>query len=509
MLDMRFFSGPELRAGMVGDEVAGLHDDLVLLGFAVPEVERRDRGFGAGTGRAVAAFQAASGLRVSAVVDRATASMLTRAVAGAARAPLRPPNGGSVPPNGGPVLPDGPAPVPFPAPVPDHGSDDDAAPTGVSGRVYFQHGEAAAGVRLRAYRRGFGGTATRLGEETTTAADGGYRIRYDADGVAVNLELRAVRADGKLDREVPLTDTVFAVSGREVLNVVAPISVRPLAAEHRRLLADVDPHLQGLRLGQARQTDDQPDLTLLQETTGWDARLVALAASADRVAVATGVPTTAAYAMLRGGLPDDPVGLAGVTVSAVDRALREAVAAGVVTVTAAERTAALDAFAVFARTTRLAAVAPGALSSQGEMLAAAGLPAAAAATFDEIYQANERDGGGPARLWPAVQAAGLPADELRRTGKLGLLTLNNAALTAELRRDLPGDLRSGLVSGQLYRPEAWVRRLTDAAGGDETALAALLPPAFGDGTVAARLRRYADDLGRKVRVSYPTAVVAD
>ena len=295
-------SGQNLHAGMSGDEVAELHSELTRLGFTIPEGEQRDQTFGVGTAQAVTAFRTAHGLAGPAVVDRRTAAALTHAVAA--------------------LSPNGPTPVPVPVPGPDPGTE--PAPdgsAGITGRVYLEYGVPAADLRLRAYRRGFGGTAARLGEETRTGPDGSYRIRFDADGAPVNLELRAVQTRGNRVSEVALTDTVFAVAQGDVLNVVAPTSVRPLGSEYGRLLADVERHLQGRRLGEAKETDEQADLTLLQESTGWDARLVALAASAEHVAAETGVTPTAAYAMLRAGLPDDPVGLAGVSANAVTRAL--------------------------------------------------------------------------------------------------------------------------------------------------------------------------------------------
>ena len=114
----------------------------------------------------------------------------------------------------------------------------------------------------------------------------------------LNLELRVSADDGP---EVVLTDTLFDVQPGDVVNVVAPASVQPPGAEYQRLLTDLASPLGGLPLGGARQTADQPDLTLLQESTGWDARLVALAASAEHVAAATGLTAAAAYALLRAG----------------------------------------------------------------------------------------------------------------------------------------------------------------------------------------------------------------
>jgi peptidoglycan hydrolase-like protein with peptidoglycan-binding domain len=506
-------SGPDLRAGMAGAQVADLHAELLQLGLAVPEAERGARVFGVGTAQAVASFQKAHGLRDTAVVDQNTAAALGLAaeVAGE-KTVLSPPSGPRsdpprrLPPNGG-TPSDQPPSGQTPGPAPVLTSDD---ATVITGQVHLEYGVPAADVTIRAYQRGFGGAATLVGE-TATRADGSYRLTYSAVGESVNLELRTVlprKSDNDPPIEVSLTNTVFGVTSGDVLNLVAPATVRPLRSEYARLLADAEPHLGGLRLGAARQTDDQPDLTLLQENTGWDARLVALAASADHVTATTGLAPAAAYALLRAGMPADAVGLAGVAAPAVDRALRAAVTAGVVDLDAAGREAAVASFTAFARTTRLAAVAPGALSSQGEMLAAAGLSDAEAARFDEIHASAQRNDGS-AHLWSAAAEAGLPVDALRRTGKLGYLTLNNATLTRRLLPDLAGsDLGPALVSRHLHRPQAWVRQLTETAGGDDETLAALVPPAYAGATTQAKVRAYAEDMARKVRIGYPTNVVA-
>src|SRR6266536_131373 len=56
------WQGRNLRAGLTGTDVAALHEELVRLGYQVPEAERSQRLLGVGTAEAVAAFQVAHGL---------------------------------------------------------------------------------------------------------------------------------------------------------------------------------------------------------------------------------------------------------------------------------------------------------------------------------------------------------------------------------------------------------------------------------------------------------------
>jgi len=379
----------------------------------------------------------------------------------------------------------------------------------ITGTVRLGYGGTAADLTLRAYRKGFGGGAT-LFHATQTDQDGNFGIPLPSSGTGhpapLNLELRMPAADGA---EVVLTDTLFDVQPGDVVNVVAPASVRPPGAEYRRLLADIASPLGGLALGGAKQTADQPDLTLLGASTGWDARLVALAASAEHVADATGLTAVVAYALLRAGLPDDPDGLAGVSPAAVARALHEAASAGVVDLGDAAQQDAVAAFTGFARRHRLTATAPGALSSQGEMLAAAGLSANQAAAFDDIDTSVAHGSGNPADIWSAAAGAGLPVDALKLTGKLGRLTLNNAPLTRPLLAALSGkDLGSVLAARGLYQAGPWVKLVRATAGNGGPKVDDLIPPAFTGATTADRLQAYAEDMARKVRISFATNAVA-
>ena len=52
------------------------------------------------------------------------------------------------------------------------------------------------------------------------------------------------------------------------------------------------------------------DISLLHQSTGWDARLVATAANAAKVSAVTLIAHDALYGVLRAGLPQEPEALA-------------------------------------------------------------------------------------------------------------------------------------------------------------------------------------------------------
>jgi hypothetical protein len=368
----------------------------------------------------------------------------------------------------------------------------------VAGDVTFEHGQPADGIVVRAYDRRFGGD-DRLLAEDKTASDGSYALSYEADG-QVNLELRGVDASG---REVALSEPKFGAARAERLRLVAPAALRPLAPEFARLAGDVAAIAGDEQaLAGAREGDGRRDLGIVAATTGWDARLLALAAAATRLSAETKLPAEALYGLFRTGLPTDPQRLARVDAKLVDEALARAVKAGVIGRDAVKPARA--AFVAFAREQVRAARAPGAVSSLGELLAGTDLNAEQRKQWEEIYLTTP-----PARLWKTAAKA-LPAEAvagLQLDGKLSALTRNNAPLMRATRKIAKGDAGlGGLVDAGLYRAEAWEKAVREAADGD---VDDAVPSAYAGDSSDARVRAYAEDMARKVRLAFPTRVVGD
>jgi ABC toxin-like protein/neuraminidase-like protein/putative peptidoglycan binding protein/virulence plasmid A protein len=547
--------GRDLRAGLSGEDVAELQEELVRLGYAVPETERVQRLFGVGTAQAVAAFQTAHGMVDTAMVDKNTAAVLDRAatelpttflptlparppappepvvgrrpvpeppperppvvpperppVVPPERPPVVPPERPPVvPPERPPVVPPERPPVvpPERPPTPERPpGPEPAAGRKLAGSLFADRGTPAAGVTLRFYAPGFGGKLTLVGE-AVTGPDGSYTLDHDLPSGKGRLDVRAVGAGGK---EIPLAGPADKVDPEAPVNVVIPAAQLPTPdAEYARLVADLGPHLAGGKLSDAKEDDQQRDLSLLHEATGWDARLIALGATAERLATSTGVAPTVAYGLIRAGLPTDPVQLARVGPAGVGHALRKAVQAGVVALNEQEIAAAQSKLDAFGRATRRKLAINGTASSYGSMLKATGLNDAQQSRFDEIFSAHAGDA---TTLWQRAQRADLPADQLKLTAQLGALTLNSARLTESLRAEVgsTGRLPGTLVAGKLYQPAAWQDRIRALANGNDRVLDQLIPPAYQAETVEERLQAYTADLAFKVRRSYPTQVLSD
>jgi 5-hydroxyisourate hydrolase-like protein (transthyretin family) len=151
----------------------------------------------------------------------------------------------------------------------------------ITGNILLEHGLPAENIALRLYRHDFGGKTTKWGE-TTTLAGGQYAFTFDPGGKAASLEVRAVKGN----KEIPLSKPLDDLGGESstVLNLLAPLDLQPLASEYGRLTNDLKPHVgQIKKLAEAKENSKRQDLTVLNRATGWDARLIALAATTERL----------------------------------------------------------------------------------------------------------------------------------------------------------------------------------------------------------------------------------
>jgi hypothetical protein len=385
----------------------------------------------------------------------------------------------------------------------------------IKGQILSEHGLPAGNVTIRAYSCGFGGTDTKIAEGKTDDK-GNYSLSYKPAGGSVNLEMRAVDSQGK---ELPLSNTKYNAATQEVLNLVVPDSIQPLAPEYQRLSADMDKYIGGIgKLGQSQENATRQDLSLLYQTTGWDARLVALASSAASLTQTTGMGQDILYALFRAGLPTDPQKLSLVSPTAVQKALSKANQSGIVSLNDQQMSAATTAFKNFASTTRLTLTTPGANSTYGDFFSKSGLNADQQKAFADLYFSLPSKADG---LWQKAADLGIPAETLnalKLQGKLSYLTFNNATLAQELQQEIGSlDHLSQLPEKDFHTTTAWKNYLIAMAGPppppdilptNTQALDKLIPPAYQGKTTADRLDAYAADLAHKVRLSFPTQVVS-
>ncbi len=257
---------PSLSFNMRGEAVKDLHTQLMSLGVTLPASETTDSIFGVGTHDALLQLQAKYDLARTGVFDDATRNALAIAV-------------GNV-----------------------------AHPRRVEGRIFLENGLPAANIKVRIVNKGFGEDATVLGD---TEADerGFYAFPYDTNGASANIEVRTFDANGN---EVRLSNPKVNADRSEVLNLVAPSAVQSPANEFALMTGDLGKVVGSdlSKLAQSQENQDRQDVSLLHQSTDWDARLIATAATATKVSAVTRITPEALYGAFRAGLPTAPEALA-------------------------------------------------------------------------------------------------------------------------------------------------------------------------------------------------------
>ncbi|MCU0543437.1 MAG: neuraminidase-like domain-containing protein [Oscillatoriaceae cyanobacterium Prado104] len=449
-----------------GAEVKALQANLNKLNLAIPQNELNEQVFGVGTRDALMQLQANYKLDRTGVFDDNSKIALERAIATFN--------------------------------VPNHR---------LEGRIILDSAIPADGVTLRVYHRGFGDKKELL-KEVKTDAQGFYALSYPVNGKAVNLEVCAIDSQGE---ETSLSNIKRNASKNEVLNLVAPSSIKKLVPEYQSLIGDLRQQLDSLeQLGSAEENSQRQDFSLLHQATGWDARLIFLAASAVKISADTGISADALYAMFRVGLPTDKDELANLDVQVVEKAIARAREAGIVSLTDAQVAGAKATFNTFARQNRRTEIAPGAVSSMGEFLDRSGLLDTDRIQEKTIFaDLNSQYQG--AELWQKAKESGIAdakINSLKLQGKFAYLTLNNVSLAQKLQKEIPSlDRLSELVDKDFYLADTWKASLRDLADNKDEILQTLIPPIYAGEKIADRLDAYAADLARKVRLSFPTKVI--
>ncbi|HEX8951670.1 MAG TPA: Tc toxin subunit A, partial [Polyangia bacterium] len=450
----------ELKQEQHGDDIRILHASLDLLELEVPARERIQGHFGAGTVEIVSRFQRASGLAPSGIVDAPTSAALAKAL--------------------------------------------ESKRYVVSGTVRSPDRAGVGGLRVVIVDRHLDRTSTLA--ETHTDLDGAYATHFSARAVAgcrkTRPDLQAqVYAGGTL---LATSATVYNATKTEVLDVLLPPNLTALPSEWESLLAALDRLCVG-DLANLHESGDRRDITYLANKSGWDGRLIAMASFAFQLAAKNGVAALVPplyYALLRAGIPSDANSLYQVKPANAQKLWQLAIERGVIP-TALTRAlpAAVSAWAALVAQHAGDVTAPQGLGSVKDLAQLAlGSDAQKLQQFTSIYAQHAGDWPG---FWQAVtQQLGAPAaGALQLVGKLNTLTLGNPPLIAAVQaaeQKAPLASVADLADRGYYAPAKW----TAALG--QLPVPATIP---GD-TDAARRDAYAQLLAARLRLQFPTAVLA-
>jgi hypothetical protein len=385
----------------------------------------------------------------------------------------------------------------------------------LSGTVASPERGGVGGLRVRVLDKNVGRDV--LLAETQTDARGAYGVTVAAAKVRA---LGKERPDFQTvvyanDSVLAASEVLYDAGTRETLNVTLPSNSAALPSEYETLKGALAIHYKG-SLGELQETDERQDITYLANKSGWDARAVALAALAEQFSARSsesnaqnedgeggrGIEPAYFYALFRAGLPaseqtlyhTDAATLAAVWNRAAEQGLIPRASADDVTEVVG-RFQALGARSLLSGATVVGA------SSMKEMLSVSRLDDAQQQRFAELYTAHRAD---MASFWDAAAEA-LGAEAARRLqvdGKLAFLTVNNAPLVSALHAAAEGELSDPLQLAQagFHRAARWESLLTEEVP---------IPKEVPGDTPEAKRENYAQYLAAQVRLSYPTAAVAE
>jgi GH18 family chitinase len=386
----------------------------------------------------------------------------------------------------------------------------------VTGRVSSPDSAAVSGLQVQLVDKVVGADVPLAA--AATDASGQYRVSVAISDTTLR---QRQKTQPDLQVRVSAASTFLAASAvrynasvAEVLDVVLPAGLLALPSEHETLAASLAGHYAGT-LATLQETAQQQDITYLANKSGWDARAVALAALAEQfsqitppapttptASAATGLKPEFYYALFRAGFPANADGLFQASPNAVQSAWGLAIKQGVIPqALAGELAGAVQTFQTLSAAHTLDA-APALGPSNLRQMLQAGLPGITPAqqtTFSQLQVQYRND---PATLWTEVgkSLGATAANQLQLSGQLFYLTLNNAPVVTALlaaEHQSPPSSALDLATRGYYQPARWLPLIGNS-----------IPPLIA-GTGDQQRANYAQLLATQVRLSFPTAVVAD
>ena len=342
----------------------------------------------------------------------------------------------------------------------------------------------------------------------TSGERGTYEIHYETAYLNKNkpdIQVQVLDESG-----APLAASAIRYNAGPIesgLDIAIAAEKLPQPAEYRRLIGELGVHLGDpdeaqlqQRLATLKEDDQQQDITYLANKTGWDARMVAMTSLASQFGAGSGIDPEFYYALFRAGVPASEPALNQLAPETVRQAWERAAEQHILPAELEEKIPeALERFKTHSAARLLEDPAQIGPSSFKELIQGTLEDTAEQQRFAQLYY-DQRDN--LESFWETVRTE-FPkvADRLQLDGKLGFLTTNNAPLIQRLHARHTGlQTPLDLVRQGLYRKEAWDELLNDDVS---------IPDEIPGATPAEKKARYAAFMASQLRLSYPTAVVAE
>jgi hypothetical protein len=358
----------------------------------------------------------------------------------------------------------------------------------ISGRIFTSDGVPVPAAFITAYDKGLNGD-TALGEATADK-EGSYSITYNQiPGGKENADLEVQVLDNRDTKKViGRSDIRYNAGIEEVINVMVLSNDLPQTSEYDRLVKDLQPHLGTLTLSSLEETKDKQHITYLSNKTGWEPRIVAMAAQASKMAALTKTEPSHVYALFRTGIPSNATALTSLSPAAVETTIKKAAENNIIGA-GGDVGATITAFKTQTTQYLLNTVHPTAVSSMSSMLSLR-LQPEQQKIFTEVLQEADTD---TKKFWSALKEKGFEdatIKQLQLDGKMGYLTGQNAPLIKKVYEKYQVTAEEQLVQRGLYKAAEWKNVIGNDVPKDVT------------------VDDYATQLANEIKFSYPTAVAA-
>lgn len=380
-------------------------------------------------------------------------------------------------------------------------ADTDTTTYTITGAILSSDSASIGGLQVQIVDKGVGPDV--LLAQTTTNPCGDYGISFNASLVTSRGKKRPdlqarVYTDGRF---LAASEVRYNAEGVVNLDVTIPADATPALSEHETLTQALRTHYSG-SLRNLQENDQQQDITYLANKSGWDARAVAMAALADQFGANTSIDPTFFYALFRAGLAANEQSIYHTDETTLNDIWTTAAGHGLIPASRAGQIPQMIArFKQLSASALLSGPPVVGVSSLGAMLAESGLREDYQATFAQLYTEHRSD---MSSFWREIDAnfGEDISNRLQLDGKLAFLTVNNAPLMAAVRNSIGGNMvedAARLPQQGFYRVSKWAEMLEQGIE---------VPEEIPGDTDEMKRQNYAEYMAAQVRLSYPTATMA-
>jgi hypothetical protein len=371
------------------------------------------------------------------------------------------------------------------------------------GRVVTNVGVAAKGLKVIAVDKSPRKEVV-LGEAITDSS-GNYTISYKKEALQKlgkqKADIEITILDPEEESKIYGTSSVhFDADQEEEINLVLPTESVEKRSEYLRITSDLRPKIGKGTFKELQENKDRQEISYLANKTGWDARLVAMVALADKYSAESGIPAEFYYALFRAGVSTDADAMYRTNSGTVKKIWEKAVKENIIAASLNLKPTIEQNIAKFKKNGSihlLEHAKPVGVSSLKELLSIS-LPEKQR-EFVELYFNHVGD---MSSFWATAEAkfGEGTVKKLQLDGKLSYLTVNNAKLIDRLRDNLVQESPDDLIKNGLYKPEAWDTVLSNDIP---------VPKDMPGETDEEKKKNYINYMVFMLKISYPTSVVAE